>query len=234
MTARRLLVRSWVGPLAIAIGCGLTVALLAFPAIRDMAIAAFTGRPDDLRALIHDLGPFAPVASVGLNVAQGVLAPIPGFVVPYVNGVVFGTLLGGLLSWIGGLGAAAACFGIARTVGRDFAERMCRNHRSLDRANRLASRHGMGTVILARVAPGMPFDAISYLAGLTRIRFWQFITGTAIGSAPHAFLYALVGEQLDVPVWIGLVTMPAVGALMLGVAAIGARLWRPSVEAPAG
>lgn len=191
--------------------------LVMMPGGRAALAAIVAGDRESARTALLALGPLAPVASVVLNVVQGVLAPIPGFVVPYVNGVVFGAMWGGLLSWIGGIGAASACFAIARTFGRGFAERMCRSHTTLDHANRVLRDHGLWAVVLARLLPGMPFDAFSYLGGLTRVRFSQFVVGTAIGSAPHAYLYAVVGEYLDVPMWLGLVATPLLGLLTAGV-----------------
>ncbi len=181
------------------------------------AVALLTAGPDDVRAALTELGPFAPFASIGLNVVQGVIAPIPGFVIPFVNGVVFGTFWGTIVTWVGGIAAAAACFAIARTVGRRFAERMCRRSRTLEAANRTLEKHGLPAIVIARLLPGMPFDAFSYMGGLTRLRFSTFVAGTAIGSLPHAVAYALVGAHLAVPLWVGLAVMPVVGLAVAGV-----------------
>lgn len=210
------------------------VALALTPGARDLVGAVAAGDPDELRASLTALGPTAPAASVLLNVLQGVIAPIPGFVVPYMNGVVFGTWWGMLLSWIGGIGAAAAAFGVARTFGRRFAERICARSATLDRANRVLTDHGLGAMILARLLPGMPFDAFSYLGGLSRVRFTPFIVGTAIGSAPHAYLYALLGDHLDVPLWVGLAATPLLGLMMLAAHRLAVVAHRRIVGAPAG
>lgn len=209
----------------------MTLAIVLLPAVRETVAATMGGDRATVRAALLDLGPFAPLASIGLNVLQGVLAPVPGFVIPYINGMVFGTVWGALLSWLGGIAAAAVCFGLARTFGRGLAERVCRSHATLDRVNRLVERNGLWAVAVSRLLPGMPFDAFSYLGGLSRVRFWPFIAGTAIGSAPHAYLYALLGEHLDVPMWLGLVLMPVVGLLVAGAHALAGRRRRPLAPA---
>lgn len=211
----------------------LVAAIAAVPDLRGMVAATAAGDRETVRSALLDLGPFAPFVSLGLNVLQGILAPLPGFVVPYINGVIFGTWWGALLSWVGGIGAAAACFAISRTFGRGLAERLCRGHRMLERTNRLVERNGVGTVALARVLPGMPFDVFSYLGGITRIRFVPFLVGTAIGSAPHAYLYALMGDHLRVPMWIGVVAMPLLGLAVAGVHGLVRRLRRPIAVAGA-
>lgn len=222
----------------------LTIAFVAVAALSLVAIpgawttlsAAASGDRDSVRDALLGFGALAPAASIALNVVQGVLAPIPGFVVPFINGVVFGTWWGALITWVGGIGAAAACFAISRTFGRGLAERLCGRSALLARANTTVERHGLAAVVLARLAPGMPFDAFSYVGGLTSIRFAPFITGTAIGSAPHAFLYALLGDHLAVPLWMGLAITPLVGLLMVAghaaFAAIRRRLTPELVPAP--
>ena len=60
----------------------------------------------------------APLVSSLLNVFQAVVSPVPGVVIPYVNGAVFGIWMGTLITWIGGGVAASTCFWIARTVGQ--------------------------------------------------------------------------------------------------------------------
>lgn len=191
------------------------VALLT--GVVGQAAAFLTGDREHIRRSLAGLGLAAPFASIGLNVLQGVVAPIPGFVVPFINGMVFGTWPGMLITWIGGIAAASACFGISRTFGRGVAEGMCRRFVAMERANHLIERHGLGAIVLARSLPGMPFDAFSYLGGLSRVSYRRFVLGTAIGSAPHALAYSLMGSHLAVPLWMGLALTPLVG---LTVAAI--------------
>ncbi len=211
------------------LAAGLTalVALWILGPLGD-AVRLLSADPQDVRATLAGLGPLAPFASIGLNVLQAVLAPVPGFIVPFVNGVVFGTVWGTIVTWVGGVAAAAVCFAIARTVGRRFAERLCNRSRMLENANEAIERHGLPAVVIARLLPGMPFDAFSYMGGLTRVRFSTFVLGTAIGSLPHALAYSLIGAHLSVPLWVGLAVMPIVGLMVggahWGVSRIRARL----------
>jgi uncharacterized membrane protein YdjX (TVP38/TMEM64 family) len=204
------------------------VVLTTNPGLRSSLAALASGDRESLRSFILGFGPFAPVASIVLNVLQGVLAPIPGFVVPFVNGIVFGTWQGMLVTWIGGIAAAATCFGISRTVGRSFAEQMCGRSAIADQINGKIERHAFGAVFLGRFLPGMPFDALSYIAGLTRIPLRTYILATALGSAPHAYLYAYAGARLHVPLWVGILVVPALGLAVSAVHALIMRLRRRS------
>lgn len=210
-------------PLSV-VGALILVAALWILGPLSSAVGLLTADPDQVRAALAGLGPFAPLASIGLNVLQGVIAPVPGFVIPFVNGVVFGTFWGTIVTWVGGVAAAAVCFTIARTVGRRFAERMCGRSRTLEAANRALEKHGLPAIVIARLLPGMPFDAFSYMGGLTRVRFSTFVLGTAIGSLPHAMVYSVVGAHLSVPLWVGLAVMPLIGLLVASVHWVVSRL----------
>lgn len=57
-------------------------------------------------------------------------------------------------------------------------------------------RYGHQTVLICRLLPFVPFDPISYAAGLTSIRFRQFMFATGIGQLPATIVYSWVGSQL--------------------------------------
>jgi uncharacterized membrane protein YdjX (TVP38/TMEM64 family) len=195
--------------LAVAFG----IAVLVHPGTWATFTALAGGDKETLRDMILGFGVFAPVASIALNVMQAVVAPVPGFVVPFVNGAVFGTWWGMAITWVGGIAASATCFWIARTFGRRFAERICRQFTVADEINRKLERHAFAAIFLGRFVPGVPFDFLSYFVGLTRVRFSTFIVATALGSAPHAYVYAFMGSSLEIPLWVGVLMTPALGVV---------------------
>ncbi len=216
---------------AAAFVAAVAVVTLLNPSVWSSLGALAGGDKETLRAALQDFGPFAPLVSIGLNVLQGVFAPIPGFVVPFVNGAVFGTWGGMLITWIGGVAAASASFAISRTFGAGLAERLCRRSSAIDGINEKIERHALGAVTLGRFVPGIPFDVMSYFCGLTRIRYRVFALGTAIGSAPHAFLYAYMGDSLEIPLWVGVLVMPLIGIALAGVTSL-IRRWRTPAAEP--
>ena len=52
---------------------------------------------------------------------------------------------------------------------------------------------GFQRVLLARIAPGMPYNLVNYAAGLTPVALGVFAPATAIGVAPRAFAYTALG-----------------------------------------
>jgi uncharacterized membrane protein YdjX (TVP38/TMEM64 family) len=76
-----------------------------------------------VREHLRGFGPWAPMVAFALIQIQALVAPLPSFPVIYANGLLFGTLWGGLLSWVSVLVSAALCFGLARRWGRPVVER---------------------------------------------------------------------------------------------------------------
>ncbi len=153
-----------------------------------------SGDASALRDYILSYGVWAPVVSTALIVLQALAAFVPSFLLGIANGLAFGAFCGGLLSIASAALAAAISFGIARAVGRVPVEALV-GKRSLGTADRWFARYGAYAVLAARLMPVISFDAISYAAGLTRMKFWRFLLATTIGMTPASFAYAYLGEQ---------------------------------------
>ena len=161
------------------------------------------GRGDvaGLRDYIVSFGFWAPVASCLLMVLQALAAPVPSFLITFANGLAFGVFWGWMLSLFGHVLAAAVCFGVSRALGRTPVEVLV-GRTGLESADRWFERWGTYAVFAGRLVPGVAFDAISYAAGLTRMRFGGFMLATTLGILPQTFLYSYLGQRA--PEYVGL------------------------------
>lgn len=227
---------------------GLAIAAIAalVPTVAGATAALVTADGATLQRLVVAVGPLAPLISIIANVAQAVLAPIPGTAIVYLNGALFGVWGGAVINLVGGVAGAAACFAIARGLLRSRIATWVERHEPPPVIRRLvltrASGHGDVrdglTIAAARLIPGAPFDLVSYAAGITRVGWWPFLWGTAAGSAPHALAYALLGATLHVPLWAGFAATVALGGVAAAVQRLVQRLRGPGrlsspVPAPA-
>ena len=147
-----------------------------------------------MRSLVEPLGAFAGPAYV---VVAGVLgaALVPGPILAGVSGILFGTLAGTVVTIAASVVSSVIALLTARhTAGREFAEL---SGPKLQAIARLAERHGLLGVIVARLVPGVPDAPVSYLFGLLGLRVWTIALGTAIGAAPRALSYTAIGASLD-------------------------------------
>ncbi|MEM1659351.1 MAG: VTT domain-containing protein [Candidatus Jordarchaeales archaeon] len=137
-----------------------------------------------------------------------------------VMGFDYALLVATLVGGVGELTGAVAGFYIARVVGRPIVARLEEKAaeegrgdpeagvlgrfekvvvRTLGDAMLIADnwieRWGAIAVLVARLAPPIPFDAVSYGSGLTKIRFKPYIAATAVGAFPRALMYTYIGKR---------------------------------------
>jgi uncharacterized membrane protein YdjX (TVP38/TMEM64 family) len=158
----------------------------------------------------------AALAGIGLLMAD-VVAPVPSSIIMFVNGVLFGVILGSLLSILGGLGATLLGHWIG-TKGEAASKRWI-GETALNRARLFFQKHGMVALIVSRPIPILA-EAISIIAGISGMPRKQLIPGTIIGLLPAAILYAIAGAYA-VDLNSGLYAFLAVMLLATAVWAIG-------------
>lgn len=157
-----------------------------------VGVALAFGTPDvpAMRARIDAAGSFGPI--LFLVVYAGLaLIPVPKAVLTAAGGVLFGLWAGAGLSLAGALVAAVISFGVGRLLGREAVDRLIRGR--MARVDSLLAGNGFSTVLVVRLVPLVPFTAINYAAGLSGVRFRDYLVGSAIGMVPGCLAYAALG-----------------------------------------
>lgn len=131
-------------------------------------------------------------------ITQAIVAPLPAFLVTAANGMIFGEIWGVVISWIGALMGALTSFYIARLFGNVALEKIVRNRKTVEFVRHAEEKKGFYVILLARLLPFISFDLISYMAGLSGIRFWAFISATALGMLPATIIYTFMGSKIPV------------------------------------
>lgn len=147
---------------------------------------------DALRHLRTD--PLGPLVLVVLYVLGG-LVMFPLLVLVGVTAVLFGPVTGFLTAMTGALASASVLFWIGRRIGRGPAERL--GGRAVRRISHGIARRGAFAVAMARAVPVAPFSVVNLAAGASRIRFGDYLAGTAVGLAPGTLAFSLIGHQLE-------------------------------------
>lgn len=148
---------------------------------------------------IRALGMWGVLASIGLMVLHSFI-PFPAELVAIANGMVYGPILGTLITWTGAMLGAAVAFCLARTLGRPFVERMVSRHH-WERLDEWAAQDGWRVVLVSRLIPVIAFNLVNYAAGLTRLTWWQFLWTTGVGILPLTFLMVVMGDNIESLGW---------------------------------
>ena len=171
-----------------------------------------------VKEYIRSFGSLAIIISMLLMILQSVAAPIPAFLITFANAAVFGWVAGAVISWTGAMLGAALCFGLSRLFGRDFVAKLT-GKSALQSVDQFFVSYGAKSIFIARLLPFVPFDPISYAAGLTGMRFTSFLLATGLGQLPATIIYSYAGSTMlsgNVKLFLyGLCALLAVGTLSM-------------------
>ena len=129
-------------------------------------------------------------------IVQALAVPIPSEFILICGGAAFGFLSAWIIGAFGSVVAALVSFYISRKGGRSIALRFV-SKKGILFADNWFNRWGVWAVFLGRLAPFIPFDVISYSAGLTKMRFKSFLSPTIIGTLPRALFYVFIGNSFS-------------------------------------
>jgi uncharacterized membrane protein YdjX (TVP38/TMEM64 family) len=174
-----------------------------------------------LQAFVAWLGWFGPVALICLNVLQIVIAPIPGYVVQAVSGLLFGPFWGGLWGAIGLLLGAMLAMWLARTFGRFWVERLLGPDRLDQWLLRVRGDNtGLWLLLLAVPTGDLPY----FLAGLATVNYVKIFLLTLVIRVPATFVVAAMGAGVvGLSGW----QLALLGGLLAGLLALFLRYQTP-------
>jgi len=119
----------------------------------------------------------------------------PEFMIIVMSGFVFGVLVGSIFSIVCIALAASANFSIARRSQRRIIEHIFDLH-SVRELRWTATRISPAMVFLTWFLPSINFDLISYAAGMSKMKYQNFVMITVIGTSLSSVALAFLGDQL--------------------------------------
>ena len=126
-----------------------------------------------LRGWIEGLGSLGPVVYAGIY-AAAVVAAVPGSVLSFGAGALFGAGVGIVVVSVGATLGASLAFLVARYVGRDAIVARFSHKEGFQRLERMTEERGAMIVALTRLIPLFPFNLLNYGFGLTRVGFGTY------------------------------------------------------------
>jgi len=129
----------------------------------------------------------------GMMIIQALAIPIPSELVLIAGGLAFAFPFGWIVGALGSIVAALISFYISKKGGRSLAIKLV-GENGIRFADNWFNRWGSWAVLLGRFAPFIPFDAISYSAGLTTMKLKSFMIPTVIGTLPRTLFYTSLGS----------------------------------------
>ncbi|ABY95388.1 conserved hypothetical protein [Thermoanaerobacter pseudethanolicus ATCC 33223] len=175
--------------------------------------------PDKFREWIHSFGKLGIIVFIGVQILQVIVFVIPGEVVQIAGGYLYGAFLGTLYSVIGITIGSLICFLIARVLGYNFVRSIVSEEKLKKFDYIINNPKGETILFLLFFIPGMPKDALSYIAGITPVKFYNFFIITLFARLPGIFFSAYIGANLGNKNYFmaGIVAIIAVLLFLIGV-----------------
>lgn len=149
-----------------------------------------------LREYLSYFGLAAPLMFV-LIYALSVPLLFPASVLTIVSGIIFGIIWGTVYTIIGATLGASLAFIFARYMARETVEAfLLRRFSRMMVYKKDFENAGFLGVLAIRLVPAFPFSIMSFILGLSRLRFYDFFFGTLVGSLPGTFVYVYLGESV--------------------------------------
>lgn len=147
---------------------------------------------EGIKAYIASYGFWGPV------IYMIMFSVIPsGSIIAIAGGMAFGLYYGSIYTLIGAVIGASVAFYVSRHLGREAVEK--RLHGKMKRFDEHIQRGGFLMILILRLIPIIPFNVVSYGAGLTKIKFMDYFWSTLIGIIPGVLIFTNLGDKaLDV------------------------------------
>ncbi|OQZ02487.1 MAG: hypothetical protein B6D35_01135 [Candidatus Brocadia sp. UTAMX2] len=167
----------------------------------------------NIGAFVKENRTAAPLFFIAITGLRPILFFLPSMGLTIVAGVLFGTVWGTVYVVIGGALSTLVGFYFARWLGRDVVKRLVNKSsiiRTLDERSRMYGKHA---VLYMRLF-NLPWDMVSYWAGLSGICFSDYYRASLIPLVPISFLYTYFGSHVLTPTSAGFIVSLSIMLVM--------------------
>lgn len=148
---------------------------------------------EQIRNWILSFGWFSPFLFIMIYMFRPIIL-FPASILSLAGGLAFGAIYGTVFTIIGATAGAAVSFLIARKLGKNIAKKEWSGKFAL--VQQQLEEKGFFYVVLLRLIPILNFDMISYLAGVSKVKFRALFFGTLFGIIPGTFAYNFLGGSI--------------------------------------
>ncbi|MFL0249693.1 TVP38/TMEM64 family protein [Clostridium neuense] len=152
-------------------------------------------RTKDIKRYILSYGEFAAVVFVIIYSLKPILFVVPASLLSIMAGGIFGPWKAFLLSMISCFFSATFAFFLAKQLGKPFVDKILKG--KVMKLHGEIEKHGFIIMLLMRLSFIFAYDPLSYAAGLTSMKYKDFILGTVIGIMPEMICYSFMGKNFE-------------------------------------
>jgi len=170
--------------------------------------------PQNISIFVEKYNIVAPLLFIILCAVRPILFFLPSMGLTVVAGVLFGTFWGTTYVVLGGALSTIVGFYFARWIGRDITKKLMRKNNLFKEFEEKSIKRGKNAVLYMRLF-NLPWDIVSYWAGLSGIGFKDFYVASLIPLIPISFLYTYFGSNIFIPSSAGFI-IPLIIIVVMG------------------
>ena len=125
----------------------------------------------------------------------GCVIALPGSLLTLAGGAVFGVAWGTFYNVLASNLGASLAFFTARYLGRDFIRGFLKSGK-LAEFDKSVERSGFRTIFRFRLIPIVPFNGLNFGAGLSSVKYRDYLLGSFLGMLPATFIYTYFADAL--------------------------------------
>lgn len=182
------------------------------------------GGRDKIQEYIAGFGAWKDIVYTGLIFLAVIFAFIPNNVLGIAGGLLFGLWKSFFLTVIGTMLGCILVFWIARALGRPIVEKMVQPETLKQFERKLSGKSNILFVTLMLI-PFVPSDIVCYAAGLTKMRFRDYVIMIALTRPWGILLSAYMGSG-SVSWWQWLIIFAALAIVLFLIIKFGNRIAR--------
>jgi uncharacterized membrane protein YdjX (TVP38/TMEM64 family) len=145
---------------------------------------------DEVVRYVRHRGRHAELTFLALAFLKSFIIVVPAAVFSVAGGMLFGAIKGFVLNLMGLFISATTVFFTARFLGKGFLNKMLKGR--ILKLDKQLECNGFKFMFLIRMIPIFPYDLLSLAAGVSSIRYRDFILGSVLGVIPELFCYSLI------------------------------------------
>ena len=183
------------------------------PALGFLFPETFFASREQISQFLQNFGIWAPLIFIGLSIIPVVVTPLNHSIFALTGGFIFGPWVGFLLNWIAKIIGSLINFFVGRLLGKKAVSRLI-NEKELIQYNMLFDR-GKFILFIIFSVPFLTNDTLSYLAGISSMRFSTFLFIIVFGHIGTTLSLAYLGGgfSLNEPIFIAIIFAIALLAL---------------------
>lgn len=149
-----------------------------------------------IKIWVGNFGWVGPLVLILTMVVQMFLLVIPSILLMVVSVLAYGPVWGSVIIFASIFMASTIGYIIGRYFGPVIVERLI-GHKTENKIEDFLEDYGFWAIFITRINPILSNDAISFVAGILKMKYWRFISATLTGIAPLTIFIAVLGRTTE-------------------------------------